>query len=222
MVSSTAVVAAPDVVQSAVVDFPVNGRVAVQAREEVGKFPQVIFISERMREQLLLTSIEDKDKWLIPLAGDTKEARPSLRFRVIHSHGVTSPIIMSVGLMNGGSDDAFFLTLFGEVGGKIRRLNDKPLFANVQGGYYWGYLNKTFGHGLAVWNFIWDDGKPHYTDHKYQIEIYRLRGGKLKRTFQTVSRRTYDTGKGANSLRELGIKATDQRSGIPRIRDAIK
>src|SRR5438876_8008250 len=176
VLSSTAVRAAPEVVQSLAVNFPVNGRVIVQAREEIGKFPEMIFTSARTREPLLLTSIEDKDKWLIPLDGETREARPALRFSVIHSHGLASPVIMSVALFNGGSDDAFYLTLFTEVAGQIRRLNDKPFFANVQGGYYFGYLSKTFGNGLAVWNFVWGDGKEHYTDHKYQIEIYRLRG----------------------------------------------
>jgi hypothetical protein len=39
---------------------------------------------------------------------------------------------------------------------------------------------------------------------------------------QTVSRRTYYTGKGANSLRELGINAYDQRAGMPQVEDAIK
>ena len=102
------------------------------------------------------------------------------------------------------------------------RLNDKPFFTNVQGGYYFGALNKRFGQGLAVWNFVWDDGKEHYTNHKYQIDIFLLRRGKLRRTLTTTSRRTYDTGNGAHSLRELGIRGYDQRAGIPRIEDAIK
>jgi hypothetical protein len=194
----------------------------VEAREEVGKFPRMVFTSQRTHQELLLASIEDKDKWLIPLEGETKESRPSLRFRVIHSRGLPTPIIMAVAVYYSGSDDAFFLTLFTESNGKMVRLNDKPLFTNVQGGYYFGTLNQGFGRGLAVWNFVWDDGKPHYTDHKYEIEIYALRRGKLRREFKTISRHTYDTGKGANSLRELGIKAYDQRAGIPRIEDAIK
>jgi len=222
MLASTGARAAPTIAQSLVVNFPVNGRVIVQAREEVGKFPQMLFISEKTRRPLLLSSIEDKEKWLIPEEGDTTAAQPSLRFRVIRSRGFGSPLVMSVGLFNGGSDNAYFLTIFGEVGGKILRLNGTPLFANVQGGYYLGYLNKKFGYGLAVWNFIWEDGKPHYTDHKYAIEMYRLRGRKLKRTFRRISGRTYDSDNGASSLREIGIRATDQRNGIPGIKDSIK
>jgi len=198
--------------------------VIVQAREEVGKFPQMLFISGKTGKVLLLSSIEDEDKWLIPEKGDTVESQPSLRFRLVRSSGFSSPMIMSVGLYRGGSDNAFFLTVFGEVGGKILRLNDKPLFANIQGGYYLGYLNKKFGYGLAVWNFIWGGGinESHYSEHKYEIEIYQWQGEKLKRTLRRISRKMYDSDKGANSLREIGIKATDQRIGIPRVKDSLE
>jgi len=198
-----------------------NGRVIVEAREEVGKFPQIVFTSERTHQQLLLSSIADKDKWLITLADEPSFARPVVRFRLIRARGLRSPMVMAVALSIGGSDNGFYLAMFGEVGGKVRRLNDEPFFTNVQGGYYFGYLNKRFGYGLAVWNFIWDRG-PHYTNHKYHVDIYRLRDGKFKRTFQTVSRRSYYTGKGANSLLELGIKGHDQRAGIPEIKAAIE
>jgi len=218
---SSAVAAAPAIAQSEVVNFPVNGRVAVEAREEVGKFPHVVFTSQRTHRQLLLSFIEDKDKWLIPLADEPSSARPVVRFRVIRVRGFNTPMIMAVALRTGGSDDGFYLAMFGEIGGKVRRLNETPFITNVQGGYYFGYLNKRFGYGLAVWNFIWDRG-PHYTDHTYHIDVYRLRGGKFMRTFQTVSRRAYYTGKGALALRELGIQAYDQRNGIPVIRDATK
>lgn len=204
-----------------VVNFPANGRVIVEAREEAGKFPQMLFTSERTHQQLLLSSIKDKDKWLIPQEDDSEAARPGLRFRVIDSRGFASPVIMSVGLFFGGSDNGFFLTTFAEVNGKIVRLNQKPFFTNVQGGYYLAYLNKRFSYGLAVWNFIWGPGEPHYTEHKYRIQIYQLRRGKFTQTFQTISRKKYDSDKGANSLRELGISGNDQRSGIPRVKDAI-
>lgn len=221
---SSGVSAAPNIVQSLVVNFPVNGRVIVQAREEVGRFPQMLFISEKAGKVLLQSSIEVEDSWLIPEAGDTAEAQTGLRFRVIHSLGFPSPIIMSVGIFRGGSDNAYCLTVFGEVGGKIVRQNEKPLFANIQGGYYLGYLNPKLRYGLAVWNFIWGHGISggHYSEHKYEIEIYRLQGGKLSRMLRRISRRMYDSDKGADSLRELGIRATDQRAGIPIIKDSLE
>src|SRR5262249_17445028 len=150
---TTPAIGAPTIAQSAIVEFPVNGKVTVQAREQIGRFPQMLFISGKSNKALLVSSIEDRDKWLIPAAGAPTESWPSLRFRVIHSPGFASPVIMSVGLFTGGSDNAYFLTLFAEVGGRIVRLNQRPLFANIQGGYYLGRLNKRFGYGLATWDF---------------------------------------------------------------------
>jgi hypothetical protein len=220
MFAATGAIAAPAVAQSEIVEFPVNGRVTVQAREQIGKFPQMLFISGKTHRALLVSSIADGEKLLLPNAEDAVEFRPSLRFRVLQSRGFTGPIIMSVGLYTGGSDNAYFLTLFAEVGGKIVRLNSKPLFANVQGGYYVGYLNKAFGYGLATWNFEWATG-AHYSDHNYAIEIYRMSGGKLRRILHTISKRAYDPEKGVDSLLELGIKAVDQRKAIPRVKDTL-
>ena len=126
--------ATPHIVQSLVINFPAHGQVIVQAREEVGKFPQMLFVSKKTGKVLLRSSIEDKDKWLIP-EKDNSVSQPDLRFRVFRSSGFRSPMIMSVGVDHGGSDSHFYLTVFGEVGGKIRRLNQKPMFANIQGGY---------------------------------------------------------------------------------------
>jgi hypothetical protein len=220
MVTATGAIAAPMITQSLTVDFPVSGRVTIQSREEIGKFPQMVFVSQTTNKPLLISSVEDHDKWLIPVAGDTPESRPALRFRVIRSRGFTGPMIMSVGLYTGGSDNAYFLTLFAEVAGHIIRLNAKPLFANVQGGYYLGHLNQHLGYGLAVWNFVWATG-PHYSKHEYALEIYRIRGTRMQRILRTTSRKMYDSDKGAASLLELGIKASDQRDGIPRIKDTL-
>ena len=220
LLASSAVTAAPKIAQSLVVDFPVNGRVVVEAREQVSKFPQMLFTSARTQKTLLLSSIEDPDKFLIPAAEDAPEFWPSLRFRVIQSPGFKSPIIMSVGVFTGGSDNAYFLTLFTEVAGRIVRLNQKPLFANVQGGYYMGYLNKRLGYGLAAWDFVWEGG-AHYSAHKYSIDIYRIDGARLKRILHTTSKKMYDSDKGADSLLEIGVKVVDQRNGIPRVKDTL-
>ena len=216
--------ATPNIVQSLVVNFPVNGRVIVQAREEVGKFPRMLFISEKTGKVLHRSSIEDENKWLIPEAGETVGAQPDLRFRVVRSSGFRSPMIMSVGVYHGGSDSAFYLTVFSEVDGKIRRLNNTPLNTAIQGGYYLGYLNKKLGYGLAVWSFMWGDGinESHYSEHKYNIELYQLQSGKLKRAVRKVSRKMYDSDKGFSSLREFGITVSDQRTGIPKIKDGLE
>ena len=215
--------AAPKIVQSLIVNFPVNGRVIVQAREEFGKFPQMMFISEKTGKVLFESSLEDQDKWLIPDKNFILK-QPEFRFRVVRSSGFRSPLIMSVGMAYGGSDNSFYLAVFAEDNGRIRRLNDKPMFANIQGGYYLGRLNKKFGSGLAVWNFVWGRGVDewHYAKHHYEMTIYQLQSGKFKKVFRSISRKMYDSNKGANSLREIGIKVTDQRTGIPKIKTGLQ
>ena len=213
--------ATPRIVQSLVVKFPSQGRVIVQAREEAAKFPQMLFVAEKTSTVLLHSSIQDKDKWLMPEANRSILSQPALRFRVIRSPHFATPLIMAVGIYHGGSDNAFYLTVFGEVGGKIRRLNQSPMFASIQGGYYLGYLNKKYGAGLAVWNFIWET-PGHYGLHRYEIALYRIRNGQLTRTLHTTSRKMYDWDKGFYALGELGIKAHDQRSGIPEIQDNLQ
>lgn len=211
----------PKIVQSEVVNFPVNGRVIVESVEEIGKFPQMVFRSEKTGKVLLRSSIEDEDKWLIPV-NDNELSQPALRFRTIKSKGFKSPMIMSVGIYHGGSDNAFYITVFGEIDEKISLLNEKPLFTNIQGGYYLGYLSEKFGYGLAVWCFDWNDAGGHYDLHKYHIEIYQIKNGKFKQIIKKLSKKTYNCDKGFNSLRELGIKATDQRVGIPKIKDYLE
>ena len=212
--------ASSKVVQSLIVEFPSNGRVIVQAREEVGKFPLMLFISEKSGEILLRHSVKDKEKWLIPGKDDLNQ--PNLRFRVIRSEGFDSPLIMSVGAYYGGSDNAYYLTVFGEIKKEIKSLNDRPIFANVQGGYYLGYLNEKLGYGLAAWNFIWGHSinESHYSMHKYEAEIYVLQDDKFNLALRRVSRKKYDEN-GSNSLREIGIKVVDQRAGVPRIKNSI-
>lgn len=208
----------PQVVQTEDVDFPVNGRVIVESVEEIGKFPQMVFRSEKTEKVLLRSSIEDE--WLIP-EKDSIATQPALRFRTINSEGFKSPMIMSVALDHGGSDNHYYLTIFGEIKGKLIRLNEEPLFTNIQGGYYLGHLNEKLGYGLAVWRFKWGGGEAHDSPHHYNIEIYKIQNGKLKQITKKISKKKYDCDKGFNSLRELGIKATDQRKEIPEIEDSL-
>lgn len=208
------------VAQSLVVTFPTSGRVIVHAKEEVGQFPVMLFTAEKSGKVLLEHPIKDKDKWLIPEKDDLSP--PNLRFRLVQSKGFSGPMIMSVGVYHGGSDDAFFLTVFGEVGGEIKSLNDKPIFANIQGGYYLGFLNEKYGYGLATWNFIWGHAinESHYSAHKYEAELYVLKDGKFSQILHRISRKMH-SGNGSGSLREIGITVFDQRKGIPKIKDAL-
>lgn len=219
MMLASSVAASPKVVQSLAVDFPSNGRIIVQAREEIGKFPEMLFISEKSGKVLLRHSIKDKDKWLIP--DDNKELRqPDLRFRIIRSQGFATPLVMSVGIYHGGSDNAFFLTVFGEIQGQVKSLVSEPISTSIEGGYYLGLINKKLGYGLVVWNPIWDfDSEGHYSEHKYEADIFRLNGEKFHRKLRRISKRKY--GDGSQSLHEIGIYVQDQRTGIPLIKDSL-
>lgn len=210
----------PKIVQTEVVDFPFSGRVIIESVEEIGNFPQMIFRSEKTGKVLLRSSIEDEEKWLIP-EKDGIAKQPALRFRTINSEGFKSPMIMSVAIYRGGSDNLYYLTIFGETNGKLIRLNEEPLLTNVQGGYYSGHLNGKFGYGLAVWNFKWGDGEARDSPHHYRIEIYKIQNGKLTQVVKKVSKKKYDCDKGFDSLLELGIKATDQRKEMPEIKDSL-
>jgi hypothetical protein len=212
-----------DVVQSKIITFPENGRVVVQAHEDAGKYPRMVFVAKKTGRVLFENTIRDGEKWLLFDPRDV-DSHSQLRFREITSSGFKGPIIMSVGVMHGGSDDAFFLTLFGEYHGKLRRLNSTPIFANTQGGYFVGHLNKRLGFGLACWNFIWghEAEESHYSLHRYGVELYELRSGRFQRVLRANSKKMYHPDKSWASLREFGVAAHDQRVGVPVIRDLVQ
>ena len=210
----------PKVAQSADVAFSTSGLVTVKAVEEDGKFPQMVFVSKRTGKTLLRSTIIDSDKYLRHEIG-SPDSFPQLRFRAIGSGA--NLVIMSVGIYHGGSDNGYYLTMFAERDGRLQRLNNKTLGTAIQGGYYFGSLNKRFGTGLVVWSFIWGDGidEGHYSDHHYLIEIYKVVGNKLVRSKRFRTKHMYQCDKGSDALRELGIEADDQRRGIPLIEETL-
>lgn len=211
----------PRVVQTSTVNFPKLGKVIVEAREQISEFPKMVFISKFGRV-LSQSSIEDSRGWLKPDFNGGMQ--PELRYRVLYSSDFDSPVIMSVAIYHGGSDSAYYLTVFAEVDGKIVRLNRKPVFANIQGGFYIGHLNKELGFGLAAWTFIWGDGieEGHYSDHRYEIDLYNFNDGKLVHTAHKITRHMYECDKNWKALRELGIAARDQRTGIPGFKEGLE
>lgn len=213
----------PNVVQSKTVHFPKAGRIAVQAIEEDGRFPMMRFVSETSGKILLESKIVDSDKFLLHEKGNA-DSFPNLRFRTVEASGLPSPMIMSVGIYHGGSDNGYYLTIFAEIDGKLRRLNDKPLTTAIQGGFYFGELNKKLGTGLAVWGFIWGQGinESHYSYHRYRVDVYRIQGSRLVRTRNQETKKMYPPDQNVKSLREFGIKGRDQRLGIPVIGESIE
>jgi hypothetical protein len=212
--------AKPNIVQSLIVEFPKNGKVIVQAREENGKFPSMLFVSQETGKVLLNRSAKDSRKSLIP-EKDTV-IQPEIRFSVIRSTGFPTPLIMAVTIYPGGSNAPYFLTIFGEMENRIEDLVSERPEINEQGGFYLGYVNQRFGYGLVVWNFILGHARDEYqySSHRYKADIYTLKQGKFKQVLHRISRRRYWIN-GEDSLKEIGIRVHDQRKGIPVIKDTL-
>ena len=213
----------PRVVQSKTITFPKIGGVIVQAIEEDGKFPVMRFVSKATGKTLLESSIADHDEMLLHEV-DGLDSFPQLRFRTVESAGLPSPLIMSVGIFHGGSDNGYYLTVFAEIDGKLHRLNEEPYSTAIQGGFFIGDLNKRFGAGLVVWGFIWGHGtdESHYSYHRYDVQVYKIRGTRLVQTISRETKKMYSPSRAANCLREFGIAGRDQRIGIPIIGESVE
>jgi hypothetical protein len=207
--------------QSLVIGFPASGRVIVQAQEEIGKNPRMILISERTGKVLLDYGFQGVEDRLKP-TGKWPGVDPFLRFRVIHSGGFRTPLILAVAVALGGSDEAYWGVVIGEVDGILKALTQDEMFIQVQGGFYAGFLNKELGYGLVVWNFDWVFGDEiHYDYHHYEVEVFTLKGDRFVSRRKYLSKHRYKSN-GAKALRELGIYARDLRVGIPRVREHVK
>jgi hypothetical protein len=205
------------IVQSKVVIFPVNGKVLIQARQQVKQDPRILMTSLPSGKVLLSHTISEADDLLKPDVDDPSSMlNPFLRFGVLRSKGFNTPMVLAVAVFPGGSDHGFFSVLIGEVAGKLVVLNRENLVTNVQSGLFLGYLNRRWGYGLVRWKFTWDDG-AHYDYHPYEMEIYQLRGGEFQSVHKSISKKKY-FGRGYRALRELGIEAFDQRRGLPKVK----
>jgi hypothetical protein len=211
------------VVQSSVVTFPTLGKVDVKAIETVGNRPKMEFSSVDSHKKLLIAEIKDKDDLFTLYEHDDGSDGPYIRYRVLDHAGLPAPVIMSVVMYPGGSDDGFYLSLFTEINGRIVNITPKPHGLGVQGGWHLGYLGPKYGYGLAEWSFIWRFGEEgHYSSHRYLDETYTFTGTHFIRVLKRTSRHKYDPAYGYKSLGELGISVKDQRIGIPYFRDYLE
>ena len=198
----------PEIVQSQVVTFPVHGPVLVQAQKHYTHFPKIILRSRKTGQILFEHEIQDED-------GTIKDHQ-LLGFRVLRIKGIPTPVIFALGIVAGGSNSTFYLALIGEVDGKLTSLLDRQLDCGTQGGYYVGYLNKKYGVGFVRWTYIWDmDQEVHYDFHHYEIEVFSYINGKFTQVEKYISKKKYDD-YGFGAVHELGIRARDQRSRVPR------
>lgn len=211
----------PTITQSKIVNFPRIGTVRVEAIEQIGKFPEMVFKDVKSGKVVFRSSITDSDGWLKP-TDDEEFTQPFLRFRVVRSPGFSSPLIMAVAVRPGGSDHLFLSVVFGEVNGKITRLNTNPIETNIQGGYYLGYLNRKLGYGLVSWCFDWESSEIHYDYHHYYIDIYTISNGRFRKTFSSRSKRKYGPVDSYRALNEFGIKGKDVRRTMPDMKEFVE
>jgi hypothetical protein len=212
----------PKVTQSKIVNFPRLGAVRVQTIEQVGEFPQIVFADAKSRKVIFRRQITDPDGSLKP--NDDEFAQPFLRFGVVHSEGISTPLIMAVAVRPGGSDHLFTLVVFGALNGKMAPLSNVPIETNIQGGFYFGFINRKLGYGIVSWCFDWDfdNSEGHYDYHHYTTDIYTMSGGRFRKIATARSRRKYGPANSYRAPRELGIRATDIRRKIPDLKEFVE
>lgn len=209
----------PVVVQSEVVHFPKIGNVIIEAVEQVGHFPKIVFREKTSKRILFENLIKDNSKYLIPEGGYATD--PFVRFTVIYPAGSALPYVMAVAATPGASDCGFYAVLYGIADGKFERLSNELIGTAVQGGFYFGKLNERLGYGFVGWEFDWSDG-AHYDRHRYLITAYQLNGGRLKKVLHRLTRHKYDSDEGSRAPLEFGLRVADQRRSIPKINEYLE
>jgi hypothetical protein len=209
----------PVVVQTEVVNFPKIGDVIIEAVEQVGHFPKIVFREGISKRIIFENAIKDKSQYLIPEGGYASD--PFLRFTALRSAGSTLPYVMAVAATPGGSDCGFYAVVYGIANGKIARLSNGLIVTAVQGGFYFGKLNNRLGFGFVGWDFDWSDG-AHYDQHRYWVTAYQLNGGRLIKVLHHLTRHKYDSDEGSRAPLEFGLQVTDQRQFIPKINEYLE
>ena len=208
----------PVVVQSEVVYFQGLGEVIVEAIEQVGQFPKLVFRAKNSKRVLLQSTLADPDRFFIPQGGYATD--PFLRFQVIKVPRMRSPFIMAVAVTPGASDCGFSGTMYGLAGGKLARLFGGLLDSAVQGGLYFGKLNERLGYGFVGWDFDWNEG-AHYDRHKYWVTVYQLKGERMVKVLHRLTRHKYELEDISRAPLEFGFRVTDQRRGIPKVNEFL-
>jgi hypothetical protein len=208
----------PVVVQSEVVYFPGLGEIIVEAIEQVGHFPKLVFRAKSSKRVLLQSTLTDPDRFLIPQGGYATD--PFLRFQVINVPRIRSPFIMAVAVTPGGSDCGFSGAMYGLASGKIARLFDGLLDSTIQGGLYFGKLNAQLGYGFVGWYYDGSEG-AHYDQHRYWVTVYQLKGERLIKVHRRLTRHKYVLDNSDKAPLEFGFRVTDQRSQIPKAKEFL-
>lgn len=196
---------APRIKQTLVTSFPTLGLVRLQAVENFGERMRVEAFDVKTDSPLAIfpAPVEEAPR------ADAQVANPFLRFRVVRARGLPGPVVFVVAVTPGGSGHGFSAMLIGEVGGRLKVLNEETLFADNQSGIHVGALGGRAGAGAAVWRPMWEDG-GHYAPHRYEVTLYRFdpRRRMFVKSRVLESEREYE-GHGEGALKELGLDYTD-------------
>lgn len=190
--------------QEEVVTFARAGRVRVRAVEVPRSLPRLEFASAATGRALLSLPVGTSDARAYRIEAYETPMNPLVRFVVLDPPGMLGPLVVVVAVKPGGTDHGFETSVVGEVGGRLKVLTPAPLGNSIQGGVFVGDLGGGRGHGLAAWNFIWEE-EAHYGAHRYEVRLLAFdarrgafrRGGPLRTKAKHAS--------ASDALAELGL-----------------
>jgi hypothetical protein len=206
-----------EVVEAKEVDFPIAGKVLVRAVEDIGNVPKLIMTNPKTGEIVFEYENNDPELDLVLRIRDDRMPylQAFIRFLILTSDKDLSPLILAMIVRPGGSDSSFMSVVIGEVNGKIMLLTPETIDTSAQGGIFVGNLNRRFGFGIVVWNFIWDSG-AHYSLHPYEIKLFSFSDSKFEIKLNYITKHKYH-GNGVEALREIGIFAHDLREEMEKV-----
>lgn len=195
------------VIQEETLRFPSAGEVRVRAVKQTRRVPRLEFASARTGRALKTFHLGTSDpESFKPDAGwGDSPIDPFVRFRALDAEGLPRPLVFAVAVRPGGSDHTFETTLIGEAGGRPKVLTPEPLLTSIQGGVFVGDLGGSYGRGVAVWVFLWDDDEAHYAAHRYEVRLYTYDARRASFRRAAVLRSKGKHRQGVDALAELGL-----------------
>ncbi len=113
----------PKVLNSAKVNFPVEGRVAIEAIVKQGEHPHILFRSASDGKLLLNAIVGKTNDWKeFTNANEPNYIHEKLGLIVLHRPGLPEPLIVALAMDAGASDCRYNTALFGEVRGQLQEL----------------------------------------------------------------------------------------------------
>lgn len=182
------------------VDFPVVGKVHVEAYSslrEPGSYPYLLLKQSN--------GIESRFKFLMGKEYSSevlKEYRFPVRIKIVSVKGITTPLIVGVAGMQGGSDSTFETMIVGAVNDKlIDLLPDHPV-TNIEDAVCVGLLGKNSLPQVLVAKFIWGSDEAHPEPHYYYVTNYSWSGSLFDMKSKRKTRSKHSTG--LQALAEFG------------------